>query len=66
MKNGIIISFSRYRRPVWKRDEWHILPYIQLVYHSDHFLETGVYTKAIILSYGWFNRQWTLTIQCGY
>lgn len=65
-QDKIIIRFWRWSKPIWKRDEWYIIPFIQLVYHSDHFFETGVYTKAVTLSFGWLNRQWTLIIQSGY
>lgn len=62
----IITSFYRTRRPVFAGNTWHILPYIQLLYRADEFLETGVYTKAVTLTFGWLKWSWVCVIQEGY
>ena len=59
----LIVGFRRRRAPMFTGPVYEIFPYIRLCYKGDMLLETGVYTRALILSWGWIKWNWSCTIQ---
>jgi hypothetical protein len=60
------ITFSKGKQPVWQKPTWFILPFLLVSYKSDTFLETGVYSPCLSISFGWLKINWTVSIQRGY
>jgi hypothetical protein len=62
----LITSFTRCRTPLFTTPTWYIFPFIVVSWSDNTFLETGVYTKALNIEFGWFKAKWTFTIQEAY
>jgi len=46
--------------------DFNVIPYINLWYYEDFFLETGVTSPAYGLIIGWLKWKWSFAIQKGY
>lgn len=59
----IDVHLARNRSFPYTYNPVHIIPFLKIFYKADLFLETGVYTKAIIFEFGWLTRTWSLIFQ---
>jgi|688.fasta_scaffold859021_2 hypothetical protein len=48
------------------RPEFNLIPNIKLWYTNSFFLETGVYTPAIVFETSWFKIRYSLLLQKEY